>query len=124
MQTHRILNTKGPSLNKSKTTHKNSLWRTRTTEILAEYKLIGENLHISKQDLSKALGALNRENTYQGIRYKAISKTKIRPCMENKTLKGEQRPNYMTKVSRKQCVAIIQTRSSMLPVKANHKTKF
>ena len=122
MQAHRILNKKGPSL-KAETTHKNSPWR-GTTAIIAEFRLTEENLHISKQGPSKALDALSRESTYQEIRNEAISKTKLRHWMENQsTLKRQQRPQYMIKLSRKHYNAIIRTRDSMLPVKANQKTK-
>ena len=125
MQAHRIHNKKGPSLNKTETTHKNSHWRERTIAILAEYKLSEENLNISKKGLSKVLDTLNKEIMYQEMKNEAISKTKIRHWMENKEhTKGEQRPKYMEKLSRKQCNAIIRTRSSMLPVKTNLKTTY
>ena len=125
MQAHRIHNKKGPSLNKTETTHKNSQWRERTIEILAEYKLSEENLSISKNGLSKVLDTLNKENVYQEMKNEASSKTKIRHWMENKeNNKGEQRPKYMEKLSRKQCNAIIRTRSSMLPIKTNLKATF
>ena len=90
MQAHRIHNKKGPSLNKTETTHKNSHWRERTIEILAEYKLSEENLNISKNGLSKVLDNLNKENIYQEMKNEAISKTKIRHWMGNReNNKGE-----------------------------------
>ena len=124
MQAHRILHKTGPSLNKSMTMNDNSMWKSRTNEILEEYNLTGENLRISKQGLSRVLDTLNREITNQEI-MEATTKTKTKPWMENKTkLQEKGRPEYMTKLSRKQCNALMKVRSSMIPCKMNKKTQY
>ena len=116
---------KGPSLNKSLTTHKNSLWRMRTVEILKEYNLTEDSLSISKQGLGKALDIMNKQMTTQEISKEANKMTKTRHLMENKgAMCNDKRPKYMTHLSRNQCHAILMTRSSMIPVKANQKARY
>ena len=90
MQAHRILHKKGPSLNKSMTMNENSMWKSRTNEILEEYNLIGESFRISKQGLSRVLDTLNREITNQEIVEEATTKTKTKHWMENKTTRKRQ----------------------------------
>ena len=91
MQAHRILHKKGPSLNKSMTTNENSMWKSRTNEILEEYNLTGESLRISKQGLSRVLDTLNREITKQEIVEEATTKTKkALDGKQNKTTKKRQ----------------------------------
>ena len=122
MQAHRILHKKGPSLNKSMTMNENSMWKSRTNEILEEYNLTGESLRISKQGLSRVLDTLNREITNQEIVEEATTKTKTKHWMENKTkLQEKGRPEYMTKLSRKQCNALMKVRRIMIPCKTNKK---
>ena len=125
MQAHKILHKKGPSLNKSMTMNENSMWKNRTNEILEEYNLTGESLRISKLGLSSVLDTLNREITNQEIVEEATTKTKTKHWMENKTkLQEKGRPEYMTKLSRKQCNALMKVRSSMIPCKMNKKTQY
>ena len=76
MQAHRILHKKSPSLNKSVTTHKNSLWRMRMVKILKEYNLTEGSLAISKQGLGKSLDIMNKQMTTQEISTEANKMTK------------------------------------------------
>ena len=56
------------------------------------------------------------------IENEAEHKSKIKHWRERKVdLKIGIRPDYMNKLTRKQCNAIIKTRASMLSVKTNHK---
>ena len=107
------------------TMNENSMWKNRTNEVLEEYNLTGESLRISKQGLSRVLDTLNREITNQEIVEEATTKTKTKHWMENKTkLQEKGRPEYMTKLSRKQCNALMKVRSSMIPCKMNQKTQY
>ena len=125
MQAHRTLYKKDPSLNKSMTTTENSLWRAATKEILEEYNLTEESLHISKQGLSKAMETLNWEITNKEIMEEASSKTKTKHWMDNKRkLQKIGRPEYMTKLSKKQCNALMKVGSSMTPCKIIQKNQY
>ena len=125
MQARRILHKKDPSLNKSVTTTEYSLWRAATKKILEEYNLTEESLHISKQGLSKVMETLNWEITSKEIMEEASSKTKTKHWMDNKRKPQQKgRPEYMTKLSRKQCNALMKVRSSMIPCKINHKNQY
>ena len=121
MQAHRILHKIGPSPNKSMTTSENSLRIVRTNEILEEYNLTGESLRISKQGLSKVLDTPNREITHQEIMKEVNTKNKNQALDGNTiNLQKTGRPEYMTKLNRKQCNALMKVRSSMIPCKTNH----
>ena len=55
----------------------------------------------------------------------AITKTETMHWMENKIkLQESGRPEYMTKLRRKQCNALIKVRSSMIPCKTNQKIQY
>ena len=106
-------------------TTENSLWRAATKEILEEYNLTEESLHISKHGLSKAMEIFNWEITNKEIMEEASSKTKTKHWMENKRKRQKiGRPEYMTKLSGKQCNALMKVRSSMTPCKINQKNQY
>ncbi len=56
------------------------------------------------------------------INIEALTKSKLKHWKDNTTkITPGKRPQYMNQLTRKQCTAIVKTRSRMLPVKENHK---
>ena len=69
----------------------------------------------------KKIDIANRELSNNRIKKEAESKSKVNHWLDLQENRGPgTRPEYMNKLNRKQCNAILKTRSRMLPVKENH----
>ena len=122
MQAHRLEN-KDDSLAKRITSDKNSLWKKMVKEIMNEYHLEEKHLQMSKEMLKKIIDHVNKEKYKEEIRKEAQTKSKTKHWAENISTPIGNRPQYMEKLTRKQCSAIIRTRSRMLATKTNQKNQ-
>ena len=120
MQSHRLINMK-KNTNKKMTQHENSTWMERTNGILEEFKVKDQIAKCSKNEMknsiNKQIMKMTRKRTQE-----AENKTKTKHWWENiETRSINKRPEYLEKLNRKECNAIIKTRTSMPPVKMNKK---
>ena len=122
MQAHRIENMKDAPLIKQITRGENSTWNMETRKLMSEIKINPTLLLTSKINMKKTTDAAVQEARKKEIENEAQAKSKIKDWYN---LKSKQkiwtRPEYMNKLSRKQCHAIIMTRGRMLPLKTNRK---
>ena len=113
------------SLIKRLTPMDSSLWQKTTQELLTKYNIDKELIEGKKEPLKRRLN-FNIENLIKRkIEAEAREKTKTKHWAELKeAILPNKRPDYMNKLNRKQCNAILKTRSSMLPVKMNQRSQF
>ena len=125
MQAHRVINMKKNPLIKKMTQHENSTWMKRTNGILEEFKVKDEITKCSKNEMKNIINKKIMEMTREKTQEEAENKTKTKHWWENIENRSiNKRPEYLEKLNRKECNAIIKTRTSMLPVKMNQKNKF
>ena len=124
MQAHRV-GKKDKPLIKRISESRESIWKKKTDEIIQEYGMTRINLQAKSKDLGSTLNKENRNKFKAIIEQEALEKTKTKHWLR---LKNKQelgcRPDYINKLNRKQCNAIITIRSSMLPVKVNQKSQY
>ncbi len=94
-------------------------WRNHVNELMEKYQVIPED---SKHTADKLIEEKQRWETAEEIRKEAQSKSKVKHWMDrtDKITPGT-RPEYMKRLSRKQCSAILKVRTRMIPVKENMK---
>ena len=107
------------------TQHENSTWMERTNGILKEFKVKEQIAKCSKNEMKNIINKNIIEMTRKRSQEEAENKTKTKHWWENIENRSiNKRPEYLEKLNRKECNAIIKTRTSMLPVKMNPKNKF
>ena len=122
MQAHRLINMKKNPLIKKMTQHENSTWMERTNGILKEFKVKEQIAKCSKNEMKNIINKNIIEMTRKRTQEEAENKTKTKHWWENIENRSiNKRPEYLEKLNRKECNAIIKTRTSMLPVKMNKK---
>ena len=78
----------------------------------------------SKKELSKEIDRRNESIWRKSIIEEAESKSKVKHWIEMKGEIPTQRPEYMNKLTRKQCHSIIKARSRMIPCKINQRNRY
>ena len=86
-----------------------------------EYNLDEKHPQMSKAMLKKIIDHMNKEKYEEEIRKEVQTKSKTKHWAENISTPIGTRPQHMEKLTRKQCSAIIRTRSRMLAAKTNQK---
>jgi len=122
LQAHRIEAKTGKSLIKENTRKEQSIWMKKTLDLMKEYKIPEEVLQHSKEASKTEIRKAVEAKWAEEISQEAEQKTKVKHWEQmtspNNTMK---RPMYMEKLSRKECRAILTTRTSMFPAKMNFK---
>ena len=122
LQAKRIDGMEGDSLIKDATKTNQSLWRKKIDETIDKLHLKEVMPTTSKNSLKRIIQDEINSIILEEIEDEAEHKSKIKHWRERKVdPKIGIRPDYMNKLTRKQCNAIIKTRASMLSVKTNHK---
>ena len=122
LQAKRIDGMEGDSLIKDATKTNQSLWRKKIDVTIDKLHLKEVMPITSKNSLKRIIQDEINSIILEEIENEAEHKSKIKHWRERKVdLKIGTRPDYMNKLTRKQCNAIIKTRASMLSVKTNHK---
>ena len=118
----RIDSMQNESLIKDITSSKNNEWRKEINKITEELNVKDLMAVMSKECLKRHLQGEINTKIMDVIEYESETMTKIKHWKDRKMeIKVGKRPEYMKKLTRKQCNAIIKTRASMLPVKNNFK---
>ena len=104
----------------TKTTH--STWRENVEKNAEEFHLKDVLSITNKNSLKRLIQDEISTKILDNIENETSNKTKVKHWKERKkNILVGKRPDYMDKLTRKQCNAIIKTRSSMLAAKANFK---
>ena len=99
-----------------------SEWRKQVNYLAEELNVKEQMPVLSKNSLKKLLQEEIHSKLMDEIERETEVKTKIKHWREmKKDIKVGKRPQYMEKLTRKQCNAILKARASMLPVKNNFK---
>jgi hypothetical protein len=124
---HRILTTKTPDSMIYKTiTNQLNPWTKHVGKILNMTKipideLKTKNKEQAKRYITKKLNDFQISKTYKA----AEIKSKVRDYICNKTWKTMMmKPQYMTKMQRKDCTNIFSVQSRMIKIKVNYKNKY
>ena len=122
MQQQRI-NKKGrETLIRRITEDKTSIWHNGMEQIKKEYNITDQDIDGTKNQLKTKVADAICKKIEQEVAEESNKKAKVKQWLERKTeVKWGKRPEYMDKLTRNQCKAIIKTRSRMLPTKENHK---
>ncbi len=117
------LESKNPSkLIRQVTGNNHSPWKEHVYELMKRYEISKD---MEKRTASKEIDKKIQQETIEEIKEEAQTKSKIRDWVDNtQEIKPGTRPDYMNKLTRKQCTAILKVRSRMLPIKSNMKAKF
>ncbi len=95
-------------------------WKKHINELMERYYITPDT---KKSEASRIIDQLMQLEIIEEIHQEAKTKTKIKHWMERTDeIKPAQRPEYMNKLTRKQCTAILKVRTRMLPVLENRKT--
>ena len=125
MQARRISEKPDSSLIKRLTPLNNSLWQAGTQKLLIKYNIEQELIEGKKGPLLRKINSNKVALIKRKIATETEEKTKTKHWAQLKdTIEPSKRPDYMNKLNRKQCNAILKTRSSMLPVKNNQKSQY
>ena len=104
------------------TLSKHSEWRQEVNKITEELNVKDQMAIMSKECLKKQLQGEINTKVMDVIETETEAMTKIKHWKDRKkSIRVGKRPEYMEKLTRKQCNAMIQTRASMLPVKNTFK---
>ena len=121
---HRIITMKEEKLI-HKVTAGNSIWRQEIELILKEYSISEQQMsNYNKKELSNELDRRNESLWKKIIVEEAENKSKVNHWMEMKGEIPNKRPEYMNKLTRKQCHAIMKARSRMIPCKINQRNRY
>ncbi len=124
-QAQRVEESKRDSLIKDATKSKENEWMKDLSKILNKYNMNEEDLLLSKYKLKTKIQKQQEEIYKQEIKKEAEEKSKLNHLLEHKQkLTVGTRPNYMDQLTRKQCRAIAQVRTRMIPVKNNMKGSY
>ena len=123
MQAHRIESKKDTSLIKRITRGENSIWRSTTIRIMDELEINKAYLTASKNIIRKNTDVAIKQARKRELLEEVQHKSKVKHWYEMRgEAMPENRPQYMNKLTRKQCNAIIKTRARMLPTKTNQRS--
>ncbi len=119
MQNLRIQKMNEEKFIKKITRENQSNWKKRTDELLKKYNVpINDN----KTETKKLVEEKMTQEIKREIHQEAETKSKVRHWIDRiSEIKPGTRPEYMNKLNRKQCTAIIKIRSRMIPAKENMK---
>jgi len=118
----RIASMTNKPLIKEVTEKEGSSWRQQVDSLAEEFHVKEIMPVMSKGSLSKTLQIEIDTKFMVDIEKEAEAKTKIKHWREmRKEITETKRPQYMDKMNRKQCNAILRARSSMLQAKCNFK---
>ncbi len=125
MQEKRIRDSKKDSLVKRITQRENSKWRTMIEETQGKYNIMESDMELPKESLKSKI-ILNQEQAFKdNITAESENKSKIKYILEHsKETKIGKRPKYIETLNRKECRAIVQARTRMIPAKNNHKGSY
>ena len=122
LQAKRIDEMKEESLIKDATKTTHSIWSEKVEKTAEELPLKDLLLITNKNSLKRLIQDEISTKILDDIENETQNKTKVKHWKERKdNILVGKRPEYMDKLTRKQCNAIIKTRSSMLAAKANFK---
>ena len=93
-------------------------------QIKKEYNITDQDINGTKNRLKTKVSDMICRKIAKEVEEESNKKVKIKHWLEQKMeIKWGKRPEYMDKLTRNQCKAIIKTRSRMLPTKENQKKK-
>ena len=122
LQAKRIDEMKEESLIKDATKTTHSIWKEKVEKTAEELQLKDIVSITNKNSLKRLIQDEISTKILDDIENESQNKTKVKHWKERKdNILVGKRPEYMDKLTRKQCNAIIKTRSSMLAAKANFK---
>ena len=123
MQSNRIEQMDENKLIKIITGRRNNQWTEETKEIIEKYNVQHE-ITGKKEPLKRTIQEKNKALHEEMIEMEAQNKSKIKHWTEMKEkVTSGKRPEYMNRLSRNECSAIIRARSRMIPVKKNQQNQ-
>ncbi len=124
-QHNRIQDKPAGKLIRRVTENPNSLWTEEIAKLCEEYEIDKTEFPMKKEPLNQLINNKNINNTTDKINEESTQKSKIEHWIKRKdNIKPGVRPEYMNRLGRKQCSAIIRVRSSMMVTKTNMPGKF
>ncbi len=121
----RIMEKPEEKLIKKATRGRNSQWTEQIKTIEEEYGVDITNNQITKPIMNHHINKENIEKFQKHIDEERKNKSKIEHWITRKNdTKPGKRPEYMNRLGRKQCSAIIRVRSRMMPTKTNMQGNF